>query len=681
MLNSGCLGRGYPHTDLWLPWQEIPLCGTVVAMAGDTVMRNCGCLGRGYPHAELWLPRHGILSCETVVALAGDTLKQSCGCLGRGYSHAELWFTWQEIPSCVTVVALAGDTLRQSCGCLGRGYSHAELWLPWQETPSCVTEVAVAGDTLMRNCCCLGMRYPHAALCLPWQEIPSCVTVIALTGDTLMHYCGCLDRRYPHVELMLRTVWLLDLVCLVLLVTYGFAEGTVEVEDQTNPSSGDDETVTGKVDNKISEFQRYLGLFEQNRAIQVDAVKSIVKSNLKYENKYKLTKAMIEQIFQVIGEAKTNLTEWGFVPGDDWPQDKTVQEASSTVLENVAMFGDLVLRLPDITHSVYDKNKQWEFLIGWATWFCLESKVYTGPHGKLLNLMMKEKEKKEKADKIKQKSKETKAKRKGPRHSSQFFFLVSVVPNLGQTNGAVKPEEDQQRYAEVRDYVPREDPIERLVHDNHLCFLDLKHADDPEREITDEKKRDHGAAGLLAHLNLTLRTPAEAVQDKDNLQRDLNERQDDCDHGQDANAAAQFSAREDGDEDEDEIYRFDGGRISIKLHLTGPTSVCGAEVLLSEVLCCLRDGGDEQHTQVCGHDVHKPEPYQRLLLIDYKLDEEVMHYNLVVLEEEERLYEGEEEMHDVDEDEDLAVTRLQLRALEVRGNVQTVQRNAPKRKR
>ncbi|XP_052792863.1 coiled-coil domain-containing protein 134-like [Mya arenaria] len=250
---------------------------------------------------------------------------------------------------------------------------------------------------------------------------------------------------------MLRTVWLLDLVCLVLLVTYGFAEGTVEVEDQTNPSSGDDETVTGKVDNKISEFQRYLGLFEQNRAIQVDAVKSIVKSNLKYENKYKLTKAMIEQIFQVIGEAKTNLTEWGFVPGDDWPQDKTVQEASSTVLENVAMFGDLVLRLPDITHSVYDKNKQWEFLIGWATWFCLESKVYTGPHGKLLNLMsqeiglipkeknfinpykeeevlrnveaevleqmMKEKEKKEKADKIKQKSKETKAKRKGPRLS------------------------------------------------------------------------------------------------------------------------------------------------------------------------------------------------------------------------------------------------------------------------
>jgi len=51
------------------------------------------------------------------------------------------------------------------------------------------------------------------------------------------------------------------------------------------------------------------------------------------------------------------------------------------------MFGDLVLRLPDITHSIYDKNKQWEFLIGWGVWFGMESNVYQGKHAKMLNLV------------------------------------------------------------------------------------------------------------------------------------------------------------------------------------------------------------------------------------------------------------------------------------------------------
>lgn len=61
--------------------------------------------------------------------------------------------------------------------------------------------------------------------------------------------------------------------------------------------------------------------------------------------------------------------------------------AASKVVENVAMFGDLVLRLPDMTHSIYDKNKQWEFLIGWGVWFSMESQVFQGKHAKMLNLV------------------------------------------------------------------------------------------------------------------------------------------------------------------------------------------------------------------------------------------------------------------------------------------------------
>lgn len=51
------------------------------------------------------------------------------------------------------------------------------------------------------------------------------------------------------------------------------------------------------------------------------------------------------------------------------------------------MFGDLILRMPDMTHAIYDKNKHWEFLIGWAVWFSMESGVFKGPHEELLTLV------------------------------------------------------------------------------------------------------------------------------------------------------------------------------------------------------------------------------------------------------------------------------------------------------
>lgn len=59
----------------------------------------------------------------------------------------------------------------------------------------------------------------------------------------------------------------------------------------------------------------------------------------------------------------------------------------SKVFENTAMFGDLVLRLPDIVHSIYDKNKDWQLLLGWCYWFCKESGVFDETNEKLLHLV------------------------------------------------------------------------------------------------------------------------------------------------------------------------------------------------------------------------------------------------------------------------------------------------------
>ena len=50
--------------------------------------------------------------------------------------------------------------------------------------------------------------------------------------------------------------------------------------------------------------------------------------------------------------------------------------------------------------------------------------------------------------------------------------------------------------------------------------------------------------------------------------------------------------------------------------------------------------------------------------------------NLVVLEEEEGLHEGEDEMTDVDEDEDVGLTRGRVLCLKVGGNVEPIQGDA-----
>lgn len=59
----------------------------------------------------------------------------------------------------------------------------------------------------------------------------------------------------------------------------------------------------------------------------------------------------------------------------------------SKVLENTAFFGDMILRLPDIVHDFYDREKEWHLLLAWSYGFCLQSEVFDGSSEKLLNLV------------------------------------------------------------------------------------------------------------------------------------------------------------------------------------------------------------------------------------------------------------------------------------------------------
>ncbi|XP_033743724.1 coiled-coil domain-containing protein 134-like [Pecten maximus] len=142
-------------------------------------------------------------------------------------------------------------------------------------------------------------------------------------------------------------------------------------------------------EGKISHIDVYRSLFEKHRVMQLDAVKSIQTFG-DYAQRHQLVKIMVQQLFKVLGEGKVNLTEWGYMPGDPFPLNTTIRDSMSKVLENVAMFGDLVLRLPDITHEIFDKNKEWHLILGWGVWFCNESKIFQGNSAKLLSLMAQE---------------------------------------------------------------------------------------------------------------------------------------------------------------------------------------------------------------------------------------------------------------------------------------------------
>lgn len=156
---------------------------------------------------------------------------------------------------------------------------------------------------------------------------------------------------------------------------------------ETNGSQDADKTV---VSGKITSFERYKRLFLEHRHLQLEAVKSLQAFD-DNTRKYKLVNVMLQKLFAVINDAKQNLTQWGFVPGvDPFPENETIREAFSKIVENTAMFGDLVLRLPDVVHDLYDKNKEWNALMGWSVWFSGESKVFDGGSEKLLNLMSQE---------------------------------------------------------------------------------------------------------------------------------------------------------------------------------------------------------------------------------------------------------------------------------------------------
>ncbi|XP_059173810.1 coiled-coil domain-containing protein 134-like [Physella acuta] len=182
------------------------------------------------------------------------------------------------------------------------------------------------------------------------------------------------------------------------------SESSAPPKPQTQESTSDEQTQTDNKEEESSteneeptpppvetspQLEEYKRHFLLHRTKQLEAAKGIAQFE-NNEQRYQLVNMMLKQLFKVLAEAKQNLTLHGFLPGDPFPEDENVKEAFSKVLENTAMFGDLVLFMPEVVHSMYDKEKEWQVLLAWCYGFSTQSAVYSGQFKAILNMMAQE---------------------------------------------------------------------------------------------------------------------------------------------------------------------------------------------------------------------------------------------------------------------------------------------------
>lgn len=80
---------------------------------------------------------------------------------------------------------------------------------------------------------------------------------------------------------------------------------------------------------------------------------------------------LAKKIFSVIESSRVLLEASDYIPGNSaFPSDETIRDALSNILENSALFGEIVLRFPEISQSVLNTNNDWSILYQWSIGFC-----------------------------------------------------------------------------------------------------------------------------------------------------------------------------------------------------------------------------------------------------------------------------------------------------------------------
>ncbi|XP_050575533.1 coiled-coil domain-containing protein 134-like [Bombus affinis] len=144
-------------------------------------------------------------------------------------------------------------------------------------------------------------------------------------------------------------------------------------------SFGVDHQISGKPQNSdASQIKIYEELFkksfERQRKEHAKAIKRLQKIG-NYERLYKMILVIGEKMIDAIEINKALITNEDFNPDNRFlPQNVTIQTAISTVLENTAFFGDILLHFPHFIHRILKAQQKWNPIINWSLNFTYRTK-------------------------------------------------------------------------------------------------------------------------------------------------------------------------------------------------------------------------------------------------------------------------------------------------------------------
>nr|CAB3228149.1 coiled-coil domain-containing protein 134 [Phallusia mammillata] len=99
---------------------------------------------------------------------------------------------------------------------------------------------------------------------------------------------------------------------------------------------------------------------------------------------------MLDTIIKTISQAEKYLEEKNVVL-DKFPVDLEIKDELAHVLENTALFADIIVRFPKLVHGFYKKNsKMWKPVMEKAIEICNKTGVYRGDHQMILASLQQE---------------------------------------------------------------------------------------------------------------------------------------------------------------------------------------------------------------------------------------------------------------------------------------------------
>ncbi|XP_071489007.1 coiled-coil domain-containing protein 134-like [Diadema antillarum] len=145
----------------------------------------------------------------------------------------------------------------------------------------------------------------------------------------------------------------------------------------------------GAVNEDDPELAEYRRLFLEKRRQHVPALQSLFES-YEHEKQFKMVAMLLEKMEEMLLQSRIFLNKEQFQTSSTFPTEQTLKDTISLILENVAFVADIALRLPDVTHALLKKNKEWTDILQWAFLFAQDTGYYDDSHQALLNLASQE---------------------------------------------------------------------------------------------------------------------------------------------------------------------------------------------------------------------------------------------------------------------------------------------------